>query len=30
MLSDIGGGGLVSVLDVQALFFLLKKTRFAP
>ena len=26
MLSDVGVGGLVSVLDVQFLFFLLKKT----
>ena len=25
MLSDVGGGGLASVLDVQSLFFLLKK-----
>ena len=29
MLSDVGGGGLVSVLDVQS-FFLIKKTGFAP
>ena len=30
MLSDVGGGGLASVLDVQSLFFLLKKIGFAP
>ena len=29
ILLDVGGGRLVSVLDVQ-LFFLLKKIRFAP
>ena len=29
MLSDVGGGGLASVLDVQSLFFLLKKIGFA-
>ena len=40
MLSDVAGGGwgrgagggagVANVLDVQSLFFLLKKTRFAP
>ena len=30
MLSDVGGGGLTSVLDVQSLFFLLKKIGFPP
>ena len=30
MLSDVGGGGLAILLDVQSLFFLLKKIRFAP
>ena len=30
MLLDAGGGGLLSVLDVQFLFFLLKKIGFAP
>ena len=30
VLSDVGGGGLASVLDVQSLFFLLKKIEFAP
>ena len=30
MLSDVGDGGLASVLDVQSLFFLLKKIGFAP
>ena len=30
MLSDIGGGGLASVLDVEALFFLFKTIGFAP
>ena len=30
MLSDIGGGGLASVLDVQSLFVLLKKFGFSP
>ena len=31
MLSDVGGvGGVASVLDVQSLFFLLKKIGFAP
>ena len=29
MLSDVGGGGLVSVLEVQS-FSLLKKIGFAP
>ena len=30
MLSEVGGGGLASVLDVQSSFFLLKKIAFAP
>ena len=30
MLLDVGGGGLASILDVQSLFFLLKKIGFAP
>ena len=30
MLSDVGGEGLASVLDVQSLSFLLKKIGFAP
>ena len=30
MLSDLGGGELVSVLDVQSEFFLLKKSGFGP
>ena len=30
VLSDVEGGGLASVLDVQSLFFLLKKIEFAP
>ena len=30
MLSDVGGGGLAILLDVQSLFFLLKKIGFAP
>ena len=30
MLSDVGGWGLGSVLDIQSLFFLLKKIGFAP
>ena len=30
MLSDVGGGGLVSDLEVQSLFFLFKKIGFAP
>ena len=30
MLSDVGGGELVSVLDVQSSSFLLKKIGFAP
>ena len=29
MLSDVGTGGLVSVLDIQSLIFLLKKTGLA-
>ena len=29
MLSDVGRGGLASVLDVQSLFFLFKKIGFA-
>ena len=29
MLSDIGGGGLASVLDVQSFIFLLKKILYA-
>ena len=29
MLSEVGGGGLASVLDVQSSFFLLKKIAFA-
>ena len=30
MLSDVGGGGLASVLDVQSLFFLVSKIGFTP
>ena len=30
MLSDVGSGGLASVLDVQFFFFLLKKIGFPP
>ena len=30
MLSDVGGGGLASVMDVQSLFVLLKKFGFSP
>ena len=30
MLSDVGGRGLASVLDVQSLFFLLKNIGFPP
>ena len=31
MLSDLGGGGEeTSVLDIQSLYFLLKKIRFTP
>ena len=29
-LEDVEGGGLASALEVQSLFFLLNKIRFAP